>query len=466
MVRSVSGSTEIGLPSSGASGLAARALLGWMDREQALKFLVEDCVFSAPLTCSVAEETWQFQKTVVENLAQEEPQSLRNLPLSAADLKAARKFRSWHPEAHSVIDFVRLNPMDLVVHQLWASTTIADGYRDKVAPDKWLYTALLDPPSDSRLKWSRDEHTITFDLPHSDFVLAGPVQPSGEMRVSEVQGFVTVAFHADRALLMSGYHRTFACAQRALNVENAPRGVLFGVSNLLAAMGGQADEVLKRMESPRPPRMADFFDERLFLPVALRRRRYQMRVHYEVAEIAEEEPQTALEQSPISVRQHDTAQSPHHRPDGRRDLRAVLADAKTHYLAGRIDDAVAHYERVLILRPDHADAHSGLAMALLAQDRLDDAMMHCERALAINPDHADAHNNLGAVLRNQGKFDEAIAHYDRAISIRPDYAEAHFNRAEIKTFHPGDADLAALEALAGRHDLPAEQGAPHPFRIG
>src|ERR1700683_3303604 len=152
MVSSVAEHPEISLPAAGSPGLAARALLGWMDREQALKFLMEDCVFSAPLTCRVAEETWQFQKTVVENLAQGEALSLQNLPLSAADLKAARKFRSWHPEAHSVVDFVRLSPMDLVVHQLWASTTIADGYRDKVTPDKWLYTALLDPPSDSRVK--------------------------------------------------------------------------------------------------------------------------------------------------------------------------------------------------------------------------------------------------------------------------------------------------------------------------
>ena len=48
-----------------------------------------------------------------------------------------------------------------------------------------------------------------------------------------------------------------------------------------------------------------------------------------------------------------------------------------------------------------------------------------------------------------------LAHYGRAIAIKPDYAEAHFNRAEIKTFHRGDADLAALEALAGRDDLSA-----------
>ena len=67
--------------------------------------------------------------------------------MSPADLKAARKFRSKYPGAAGIVDFVRLNPLDLVVHQLWISTAIAESHRDKVTPDKWLHTALLDPPS-------------------------------------------------------------------------------------------------------------------------------------------------------------------------------------------------------------------------------------------------------------------------------------------------------------------------------
>ncbi len=59
-----------------------------------------------------------------------------------------------------------------------------------------------------------------------------------------------------------------------------------------------------------------------------------------------------------------------------------------------------------------------------------------------------------------------MAHYRRAIAIRPDYAKAHFNRAEIKTFHRGDADLAALEALAGKDDLVRGQCAAYPFCPG
>jgi tetratricopeptide (TPR) repeat protein len=124
---------------------------------------------------------------------------------------------------------------------------------------------------------------------------------------------------------------------------------------------------------------------------------------------------------------------------------------------GRIDDGVAHYKHALVLNPDHVNAHCNLGISLAAQGNLGDAMAHYERALAIDPDHAEAHNNLGNIFTDQGKFDDAMAHYGRAIAIRPAYAEAHFNRAEIKTFRQGDADLAALEALANRDDLSANK---------
>jgi tetratricopeptide (TPR) repeat protein len=124
---------------------------------------------------------------------------------------------------------------------------------------------------------------------------------------------------------------------------------------------------------------------------------------------------------------------------------------------GRIDEAAAHYERALALKPDHADAHNNLGLVLVTQGRIDDAIANYRRALAINPDHSESHNNLGIVLTNQGKLDEAITHHGRAIAIRPDNAEAHFNRADLKTFRRGDADLAALEALADGDELSSKK---------
>ena len=67
------------------SGLPGRALLGWMDREQAIKLPLEDCVFSPPLSYRVAEEIWESRKAIVESLPEAELIApARTLPMSNA----------------------------------------------------------------------------------------------------------------------------------------------------------------------------------------------------------------------------------------------------------------------------------------------------------------------------------------------------------------------------------------------
>jgi tetratricopeptide (TPR) repeat protein len=122
-----------------------------------------------------------------------------------------------------------------------------------------------------------------------------------------------------------------------------------------------------------------------------------------------------------------------------------------------LDDAVTHYERALVLEPDNTDAGHNLGLTLMRQGKMDEAIACFRRVLTINRDHPEAHAELGNIFRDQGNFDDAMAHYGRAIAIRPGYAEAHFNRAAVKTFQPGEADLAALEKLAADNDLPASK---------
>jgi tetratricopeptide (TPR) repeat protein len=119
----------------------------------------------------------------------------------------------------------------------------------------------------------------------------------------------------------------------------------------------------------------------------------------------------------------------------------------------KIDEAVAHFERALVLRPDFVAAHNNLGNARSRQDRMEEAKAHFERALVLKPDYAKAHNNLGNIFKEEGRFDAAMEHFEQAIALKPDYAEAHLNRAAIKRFRPGDADLAALEALARSRDF-------------
>jgi tetratricopeptide (TPR) repeat protein len=96
---------------------------------------------------------------------------------------------------------------------------------------------------------------------------------------------------------------------------------------------------------------------------------------------------------------------------------------------GKTDEAMAHYQRAIELRPSYAEAHYNLGRLLVQKGQLDDAVTHYEKALEINPADAEAQNNLGVTLFGSGRVDEAIAHYQDALKIRPDYAEASCNLA-------------------------------------
>ena len=92
--------------------------------------------------------------------------------------------------------------------------------------------------------------------------------------------------------------------------------------------------------------------------------------------------------------------------------------------AGRVDEAIGHYEQALRLKPDYAEAHNNLGMALAQVGRVDEAIEHYEQALRLKPDYAKAYYNLGVALKQAGRFQDALEQYEQALRIKPDYANA------------------------------------------
>ena len=105
-----------------------------------------------------------------------------------------------------------------------------------------------------------------------------------------------------------------------------------------------------------------------------------------------------------------------------------------------------------------AVTESNLAVALQAEGRVDEATAHYERAIALRPDYAPAYNNLGTALRAKGRLAEAAAAYRRAIELRGEYPEAHYNLANVLTDEGKAAEAAehfriALRSMSGSADV-------------
>jgi len=91
--------------------------------------------------------------------------------------------------------------------------------------------------------------------------------------------------------------------------------------------------------------------------------------------------------------------------------------------------AIATYEQVLKLDPNHAAAHINLGT--LHYNRQDYALAeeHYRKAIAADPRYALAHFDLGNVLDETGRVAQAIITYNTALQLAPTYADAHYNVA-------------------------------------
>ena len=95
---------------------------------------------------------------------------------------------------------------------------------------------------------------------------------------------------------------------------------------------------------------------------------------------------------------------------------------------GQLDEAIAHYQKALKIKPDYAEAHNNLGNALAGRGQVDEAIAHYQKALELKPDYAEAHNNLGTALAGRGQIDEAIAHYQKALESSPTCRDARQSR--------------------------------------
>jgi hypothetical protein len=117
------------------------------------------------------------------------------------------------------------------------------------------------------------------------------------------------------------------------------------------------------------------------------------------------------------------------------------ADAEAHYkranalrVSGRLEEALAGYDRAIELKADYAHAYCNRGVVLQNLGWQEAALLSYDRTIALDPADVMAHYNRALLMQDCSRWDEAMRSYDRAIELDPQYADAQYNRSMLQLF--------------------------------
>lgn len=99
---------------------------------------------------------------------------------------------------------------------------------------------------------------------------------------------------------------------------------------------------------------------------------------------------------------------------------------------GKMDEAIAEFQKAVDLDPKYAAAHLNLAYAYDRQGQVDMAIARYQKVIDLQPENLFAHNNLGVLYDKQGRYEEAIEAFEQALQIDPSDATALQNLENAK----------------------------------
>jgi Tfp pilus assembly protein PilF len=119
--------------------------------------------------------------------------------------------------------------------------------------------------------------------------------------------------------------------------------------------------------------------------------------------------------------------------------------------AGRLPEAIAHFERATRAEPGFAEAWVNLGNALDASGRMADAVPHWERAIVLDPKQSIALYNLSVARIKAGKLDEAESFARRAFDLEPRDSRP---LAALRYVYEQQGRPAAIDAFVARAAAP------------
>ncbi len=126
------------------------------------------------------------------------------------------------------------------------------------------------------------------------------------------------------------------------------------------------------------------------------------------------------------------------------------AAGMAHVGAGRIAEAIPHFERASRALPDDELIRNNLGAALVECGRHAEALPLFDAILTRSPNNVEVHHNRAVALRALGQPEQSIEAAEAALRLRPNYADALVNlaMAQLNLGRLDEARIACRRALS------------------
>ena len=101
------------------------------------------------------------------------------------------------------------------------------------------------------------------------------------------------------------------------------------------------------------------------------------------------------------------------------DAQGWLNQGNQRYITGNLLGAIAAYEKILEIQPDHYEAWYNRGVVCEKLERYEEALASYNNAIQVKPDYYEAWYNRGVALGNLEQYEQALVSLDKAIEIKP-----------------------------------------------
>ncbi len=258
-----------------------KALLGWMPRDEAIKFLTKACLFEPQLSETEAVSVWDGYRRQVEALPERTCSLPQRLKIKLSERREIDRFINAmrRRQITNVSRVVKINPDCLVLHQFVLALHRCGIYLDTLKEKHERVKTCLGmfPENQLRQSWIRqDGQTTIVRLPHAEFE-CGPSRQGG-LFIRERPRYITLVELGDRCMLWSGYHRSYAVLNHISQDATGSPAIFAVLMNPVVGDAGRflgvdslRPTVRDALRGKRPALVSDFFNNALCMNVTLRK---------------------------------------------------------------------------------------------------------------------------------------------------------------------------------------------------